>query len=398
MSNYKNVHIWEFPPTRTFVRLNEKFRKKLFIEILREGSSTEIAKRLNKKAALYGLNRKYGDSNLYSWEKGFVKDKGIIKEINIPLWVLIEISKILSGSKRYSNRKMKQIEENVEEYRGQGKGLKIVLPKLPLALTPELISIVFHLCGDGHIGTGSSTSHYRQTNIEGLENFVQKIKNCFGDFELRIKEGSKVIIPRVISDFCMFYFKLNKCCWYNARIPNKIKNMKKEFLVAGLNTFIIDEGHIEDSIEIYSSNEKLLTDIRDIISKLGYESSKIQRKYKYGKFNGYRLRISTNSIPLLYEDTTKLIKNFPTCGLAQKSGKLISIVRVRARGWNRREHYKAKNRIKEILKKGKTTAQLSHKLNIKAATVREHLAQLEKSGNVMRDGYVGRSVLWRVNY
>lgn len=30
---YKKIHIWEFPPTRTFIYLDEKFREKLFNEI-----------------------------------------------------------------------------------------------------------------------------------------------------------------------------------------------------------------------------------------------------------------------------------------------------------------------------------------------------------------------------
>jgi len=398
MSNYKNVHIWEFPPARTFVRLNEKFRKKLFIEILKAGGNTKIAKRLNKKAVLYGLKRNHRQSNLYNWKRGFAKDRGVIKEINIPLWALIELSKILSRSNRSSKIKMRQIEKNIEAYRGQGKSLKIISPRLPLAITPELVSIVFHLCGDGHIGIRCSSSHYRQTNPIGLESFVRKIKNCFGNFELRIKEDSKVIIPRIITDFYVYYFKLNRCRWYDARIPDKIKNMKKEFLVAGLNAFIVDEGHIEDYIEIYSSNKKLLTDIKDIITKLKYKSSKIQRKYRYGKFNGYRLRIPPKSIPLFYGNITKLLRKFPTCGLAQKSGKLISIIRVRTRGWSRKKHYKTKNRIKEILQESRTVAQLSNKLDIRAATVREHLTQLEESGNVIRSGYAGRSVLWTVNH
>ena len=33
MKEYKKIHIWEFPPTLTFIKLNEKFRIKLFKEL-----------------------------------------------------------------------------------------------------------------------------------------------------------------------------------------------------------------------------------------------------------------------------------------------------------------------------------------------------------------------------
>ena len=183
MKNYKKIHILDFPPTLTFVRLNDKFKSGLFDEatsIL--GSQQKLLDMVNKLSLKYDIKRKYSRFNLYSWVKGEKLDKGKIKRINVPLWLLIELSKIISNSKNEDNRTMSDIEKNTKYYTGWGKSNPILKPKLPLYLTPEMISIIFHFVGDGHIGRKEVCSSYRQMNKEGLTNFLLKLNNIFGDF------------------------------------------------------------------------------------------------------------------------------------------------------------------------------------------------------------------------
>ena len=94
MKNYKKIHIWDFPPTLTFIRLNDKFRLNLFDNLISiVGSQQKLLNLINKLSQKYNIKRSHSRLNLYSWIKSKKLDKGKIKNINIPLWLLIEFSK-----------------------------------------------------------------------------------------------------------------------------------------------------------------------------------------------------------------------------------------------------------------------------------------------------------------
>lgn len=326
MKKYKEIHIWEFPPTLTFLKLEEKFRRKLFNESkYKVGSSMVLLKKLNKSSKRYGLNRKHNTGHLSSWIKGHKKDRGKIKNINIPLWLIIEISKILSENNKKDNDTMRKIEKNIEYYTGTGKSHPILNPKLPLHLTPEMVSVIFHFMGDGHIGKKREVSSYRQMNEIGLNNFLKKLQNVFGDFDYPKKEfnNGRLNVPKVITEFYLYYFKLPSTNTFESYVPENIKNLRKEFLIAGLISFIVDEGHVGEVITVYGKNKRLMTGIRDISIKCGYLSHPLREKYAYGKFEVYRFSISSKSYKKFYEDMTRLTVLFPTCYLAQKQEKLI---------------------------------------------------------------------------
>ena len=319
MNKYKEIHIWEFPTTLTFIKLKENYRRKLINSAINsKGSSTNLLNHLNKRATKYNLRRKYNTGHISSWKKGEKKDRGKIKNINIPLWVIIEISKIL-------NINLKEIEKNIENYSMGGKSNPITKPKLPLYLTPEMISVIFHFVGDGHIGRKTVVSSYRQMNKQGLINFLKKLQNIFGEFNYPKKEfaNGRLNIPKIITEFYVYYFNLPNTNTFEAYIPNNLKKLNKEYLLAGLISFIIDEGHVAEVITIYSKNKRLLSDIREIAIKCNYICYQIREKYAYGKFDVYRFSISSKSYKQLNSDIMKLSRLFPTCTLAQKMERLI---------------------------------------------------------------------------
>ena len=99
MKNYKEIHIWDFPPALTYIRLNDAFRLNLLNKLLSLVGSYQKLSDLTAKLSLkYGVRKSSSPGNLYGWAKGNKKEYGKIKPINIPLWALIEYSKILSGS------------------------------------------------------------------------------------------------------------------------------------------------------------------------------------------------------------------------------------------------------------------------------------------------------------
>lgn len=324
MEDYKNIHIWEFPLTRTFIGLNEEFRKKFFEKLKHKiGSRERILDYINECSKKYQLNRKYNSGHLSYWKIGKKKDKGKIKTINIPLWTLIEFSKVLSNENKLNNEFMKELEKNIIFYTGIGKSHKISNPKLPLKLTPEMISIIFHFLGDGHIGKKGEVSSYRQMNQIGLTNFLKKLNNVFGEFNYPIKEfnNGRLNVPKIITEFYNYYFKLPSTNTFDSFIPENIKNFNKEFLMAGLSSFIIDEGNVGEVITIYSKNKTLLEGIREIAIKCKYLCHPIREKYAYGKFDVYRFSISSKSYKKFYSDLAELSKTFPKCDLGHKMEK-----------------------------------------------------------------------------
>ncbi len=325
MIKYKEIHIWEFPKMITFIRLKEEFRRELFRKLREKSISTaNLLKQINESAKRYNIRREYNTGHLSSWIKGYKKDRGKIRNINIPLWVLIEISKELSKDKKANNKVMIEIEKNIEYYTGLGKSNPILNPKLPLYLTPEMVSVIFHFMGDGHIGKTEEVSSYKQINKEGLNNFLKKLQNTFGDFNYPKKEFEKgrLNVPKIITEFYLDYFKLPCTNTFEAYVPENIKKLKKEFLLAGLISFIIDEGHVGEVIIIYGKNKKLMEDIREIGIKCGYICHPLREKYAYGNFDVYRFSISSKDYKKLYKDILELSKSFPTCTLAQKMEKL----------------------------------------------------------------------------
>jgi hypothetical protein len=390
----KQFHIWNFHPTKTFIRLEDNFRKTLFDRVQVAIGFGKSADLLNQKSAKYKIGRKYSKSHFYAWRDGFKLDREKRKSVHVPLWVLMELSKSLAKSDQTDNEIMKRVEKNVISYSGRGKARSVLRPKLPVNLTPELVSIIFHICGDGHIG-GTGPAHYAQINEVGLRNFYAKLNNCFGDAGKLKVEWLRCFIPEVIVDFYRHCFGLNKSRWHNARIPESVKRLPEPYLVAGLVAFIIDEGHIGgDIIEIYSGNRNLLNDIKEISRKLKYRCWGPKRKFRYGKPDSWRLYISVKDAMKLHKDIIGVSKQYPTCTLAHKTAVLEAIVARKERKITKTKDGISQKEILALLSTGpKTVSQLAAELKIGHSSMREHLYKLEKRKEVVRAGKSGKHAL-----
>jgi hypothetical protein len=109
---------------------------------------------------------------------------------------------------------------------------------------------------------------------------------------------------------------------FDAYIPIPIKNMSREFILAGLLAFIVDEAHVYEVITVYSKNKRLILDIKEISEQLGYLTHSLREKYAYGRFDVYRFSISSKSYRKLWDDIAKLSSKFPQCDLCHKMGAL----------------------------------------------------------------------------
>lgn len=382
---YPEIHIWDFPPSKTYIRLNDDYREKLIRKYISHFRTNRVAvNHLNNMSSKYGEQKHYCHGQTANWIRGRIKTKN--RNTNVPLWAILEMSMVLANSENADNNISREAESNIGFYCGRGYSTN-VYGKFPLHLTPELVSAVFHLCGDGFLADKpESTSSYRQVNHQGLMNFAQKLQNSFGHFEMNQNtiNNWKILIPRVISDFYKHYFQLGNLRWNYARIPKSIKAMPKNYLLAGLTSFMIDEGHIGDNLEIYSGNIELLEDIREIAMKIGYSCNGPYVKAKT-QLRDFRLYISLKSVIPLSNDIKELVKEFPTCDFAHKQTSFDMIVKRNNPASKRGKNGVTKQKILALLSgKQMSTIELCTQIIISPSTLKEHLRDLEKEGKVKR--------------
>ncbi|MFH0927595.1 MAG: winged helix-turn-helix domain-containing protein [Candidatus Micrarchaeota archaeon] len=394
----EKIHIWQFPLRTAYIKIERNFRQNIVQNAInRSGSCAKLAEYVNYKSANYGIHSGYGGSNTHEWKFGKKMD-GMRREPFVPLWVFLECICLNCEKVSESYDMVKRLEANILAYKELEMGNPITPRYLPIKVNPELDSIVFHLLGDGCFGGKGRCSSYKQKNVVGRENFLMKLRNIFGNFDLNEKEYEenwKVCIPSIITRIIEKHYGIESR--EKKRVPRKIMQKGKESKLAGLAAFIVDEGHVGDSIEMYASNEELLNQIRDICVFLQYPCSQVLLKAKAGyrkhKLDHFRLRISLNAVEKIESDINELRKRYPTCYLAQKQGLLERIVKRRAaphKGMNG----ETRGKILAYLEKPKTAKQLGEILNVGGQTVREHLEILEKSGRIRRSGKTTNSILW----
>lgn len=286
------------------------------------------------------------------------------------------------------------IEKNIESCEYFGGHYKIKL-KIPILVTPELVSLVANLMGDGFVPlecAPSVTSYYKQYDAEALNKFKQKLRNVFGEYLDACNSEIAVNIPRIYVRIIARYFDIHSFYWHDTRVPEKIKKMPKNFKIAFLSAFIVDEGTVGQSrIAIFSGNEKLLEDIRKIASSLEYECSSILKQHA----TEYYFLIYMASAGKLLQDVKEVAKDFPTCDLCHKQRKLESMVQIQTREWKQRKIGEPKKLILQALARSpKTASELSNEMFLSESTVRWHLRRLLKENLIRMISKHGRNSVW----
>jgi hypothetical protein len=256
------------------------------------------------------------------------------KEIKkLPLRFVTDLIKFIENNILCFSFTLDELQSKVVSYHAHhGKSIKPQFHrerKLPIKVTPEFESIIYHLFGDGHvkeIGSGE----YTQLSEIGRKNFLNKLYNVFGYFEITKKsfDDGKVIIPKAIIRIVCKYYNLNHNSfnWNTSKLPLNISD-DVEFKIASLVAFIVDEGYISDKgIEIYSSNKVLLTQIRNLAIDLSLDCSELKTKKPNGSIKeSFRFRIRKESSINFIRMVKDLKEKYPYCGLAQKENRINNI-------------------------------------------------------------------------
>lgn len=339
MKNYKEIHIWDLPINKLYIQLGE-IRKGLINKSIEKADNIisgkvrrkaeKLVRLLNDKAS----NHKNIKSSriVFHWRRG---------DCFIPLWVVIEISKLLDEP----SLSLENIEKSVTYYRGKS-GSNMIKANFPLKINPEMVALYFHLFADGCFSESKSTARYCQLDKHNRDNFIQKLKNAFGEFDSDKLKRSKYILefPSIFAFMLKHIFGANTFLSAEGRIPDKIKELPCLLKFSGAIAFLIDEGHISDNISFSSSNKLFLKDFQELMFSIGYKS----------EISDNILRIKSKNVSQFYKDYLRVIYLSPCCSLAYKEDYLKILVNTNrslngSYAFNKEELTNFKNKIVEIL-------------------------------------------------
>jgi|GEM_PF-2651035 len=384
----KFIKISNFPQERIYVLLSEKYRKFLIEKSMKKLTCKnyfELSLWINKT-----FKTKFNGGDVKYWIEGKRGDKRTnkIHPKFMPLWLVQRLSKL-------NKEKIEGIQRNVISYRSGGSGLIINSPKLPIKVTPELDSIVIHLLGDG--AAGDFTPSYTQKNKQPFDNFIEKLENCFGNFQKSIyfTQGKHQIkFPKAITDIISKHYSIISYRSHDSKIPNAILNRRDtKYKLACIASFIVDEGNIRDIIVLYSSNRILLSQIRQLVLDCGYNCTKIKLNKKA---NSYMFGLRNKDIEKFYNDLIKLSKEFSTCNLSFKD-KDAKFILERRKNKNPKSSKITDKIILNILKKDSFSAkQISRLSGYAYCTILHHLEKLYKNKRITRKKNQDRIYLWKL--
>jgi hypothetical protein len=154
------------------------------------------------------------------------------------------------------------------------RSIKIKNVHFPLQCDPVFASLFTNLLGDGGARNGNGSGYFHYAEWEAHQLIQEKINYILGITPYQNGES----VPRVLIFLMMKYFGATTVATKRSVFPNKLLKADKFTKLASLTAFINDEGTLTTSfIQIYSSNYKLLSEVRNLAQSLGYRVSKISR-------------------------------------------------------------------------------------------------------------------------
>lgn len=236
-------------PKRTWVKLEDKFRKELFTRACLACGETfyGFAKKMHK---MLGVS----NGEVYAWYKGERLNKDCTRKIEhgIQLNNLVHIAKI-------ANIEMEEIEKHIKFIKGDGPAGKIFNPKFPIKLNKAVASVIGHTLHDGYLEPGKLRVVYSNKDSDNLKHFKENVIRMFDtkkiEFgEIKSKGGIRIDVPN-IAGYVLVLFGLQP--------GDKLKND------AGIPKCLLECGDLE-----------IVSDF--IESTIADEMSVVNHKYQVG--------------------------------------------------------------------------------------------------------------------
>lgn len=278
------VHYWNIS---SYINIDSKTKKFLLEKILQKSSINAFSKKLKTS----GVSLSY-----------FLKNKDSFIRINNLLDILskLKVSKL-------------RMEPNIIAYRDTSSKEPFFI-KFPYYLSPLDVRIGGVLIGDGNISKSTGLMRWIQKDPTPLKNLI-KIR--LGENESFKIKNSQIVIPAFFGKILCYSLDLELNSLANEKFIEKIIKLPRDYCLALLIALIEDEGNIDSKnygcINIRMSSKEIVVAIKNLCDYLNYKSSQIRSYYNNG-YSGnnpmYKLTILSDGIKKLGYDLSKLEKKY----------------------------------------------------------------------------------------
>lgn len=319
----------------------------------------------------------------------------IWKRSNIPLIILYNLSKKFKISENEIERNTILIKQLYTPSKNSIKN-----PKLPIRITPYLTSLVANLFFDGSVPNDGKGTYYNQKNNEIMEDFIEKVKEIFGDVYYSCKTDHRGVlkcrIPRLIGELCRNIYNIKSFGTFDSRIPELIFKLNKEHKIAFILTGIIDEGSItyDGSIQFSISNRLMIEDFQRLCNEIGLKTTSIKSHKHTGHYYIY-----IKSIKVLNDFMKGFNKKYPLIALRYKQERLKKALIIKQQKFLYTKDFADKRKsilLLELKKKENTINFLSDKFLINPKTINRYFHRLMKE-NVLRREKRGNKYTYFLN-
>lgn len=250
-------------------------------------------------------------------------------------------------------------------------------PKLPFKMR-DLIYVASHLFFDGCFRLNNGNYFYVYDN-ELLEYHKNRLKQL-GDVPINfIKKEYQLYFSYTLGYIVKHTFNIPTFNSTTCFLSKKVKILAKRYKVLAdeiIKALIIDEGAIEDKVKIELSNERLVKDLCEVISKY-YKLRKITYRKRSIRFkDNPKWKYISNSWGLIFasENIKRLYISISPLPIDYKEDALKLLYRRKIRKWYKKKPAETKSLIiKSLLEKPKSVSELANSLCIKNGTVLSHL-------------------------
>ncbi|MBN2330265.1 MAG: hypothetical protein JXC85_00460 [Candidatus Aenigmarchaeota archaeon] len=387
----KEIHFWQFPERKIYVKLEEGFQKDFFDALInRLGSRWELMKRLG-----------VGYTTTKHWQYGWrFRTPDRREDQYCPVWALKKICHIYSDVMGLDlNCVLHDIERHIHSYRAHS-GTKILKPRLPIKNSCRLYSIIAHMIADGTWSEGCCSKYINSSDALRRE-FVDDLKRVFGDVEI-YESFARNHVPHIIFPSAVMYIISSHLPFKFSGInglPKSVISLPPKTKARMLRSFFDDEGYVHDSnIQICSLDIEMLNMIKLMLKSLEIESSNLKKYKDYERVDGSISKVAyfnifSRSIPKF---SRKIGFSHP-----KKKKRLDLIMKIRLRPRHPNSDKIRSTILAQLKERGVlTAADLSLACVITSKNLRKnYLYPAENEGIIERMGKgrgKGGPVLWRL--
>ena len=376
----EEINIWELDDI-----VSVKIKLELFLLI----KNKLFLKYKTKRNAYTILKNKINIS--FNTFKNILKENYCNKNFFVPLRIWISLCNLLEIS-------IYILQENITSYKISNGVNYISNPILPIKITPVFDMIIAHNIGDGTVIDSKKERlpyfGYRQFDPLFKELYIIKLESIFGKINFPEKyylKSTRPYCPPVLASlfFKLYHLGTRDFLSKTARLPEAILKKDKEYLLAVLIAFIIDEGSIDSTdIVIGLKNIKLTEDLANICKTLGYEFTFTTNDKEYGF-----LYILRSGMKKFFNDYKIIVQKYPEMTLGKWDTKIDNTFKIYDRPIFKIEG-NSDLILEMLIKEDLIVNEIARKINMTRQGVRFHIHNLEKRNLICKKSIVARSILY----